>query len=264
MKWVFGMLFLLGLTALFAFRFEPAQLILLGDRERLAGRLERASAFYESAANGAPGHWRPRARLAALAVAQGQVAEGAELYEKALALGPQEQEVLLPLADLRLKLGQFPAAQQLLRQSLAADPGRAETLALLARLELARGRVGEARRWCAHLLELNPASRVARQLLAVAAESEGKWRLAAAEYGQAVGTTLATDGAMRFNAAVCLVKAQDPAGALQQVRLALELNPRLLGAYLLAHDLSGDRRFLEALVRLAPSSPEAGVARSRL
>ena len=227
-----------------------------GDRERLRGNGPGALAWYARA----PGSWRSLARQAAVS----PLPEALELYRAAHKLGGPEPEVLLPGADALLRAGQLDEAQAWLRECLAAYPGRAEALALMARLSLARGEVTATRRWAAHLLELNPSSQVARQLLAQAAESTGQWRLAAAEYGRAVGTLPATDGAMHFNAAVCLVKAQDPAGALQHVTRALELNPQLLGGYLLAHDLSGDRRFLEALIRTAPSSPEAGVARGRL
>lgn len=262
MRVVAGLVLLLTVAGFLFGRADSNWWILQGDRERLAGRPDEARRNYLRAKDYS--NWRAWARLGSLAVSQGQLEDASAWFEQAHHQRPGEPEILLPFADVLIKLRRLPQAQQLLRECLASSPGRAEALTLMARLSLARGDVAASRRWAAHLLALNPSSQVARQLLAQAAESGGQWRLAAAEYVRAVGTLPATDGAMHFNAAVCLVKAQDPAGALQQVTRALELNPQILGGYLLAHDLSGDRRFLEALVRVAPASPEAGMARGRL
>lgn len=127
----------------------------LGEQQREAFQMDRATADFRRAARIDPGNWEAYLGLANVRQTQGfwnwdeasgraQLTEAAQLYERVQALNPFEMEVRFKRGKIAQRLGDAEGALQWLRAAVAFDPHHLFYQQQLARQLREMGRPAEA------------------------------------------------------------------------------------------------------------------------
>ncbi|TKC86372.1 tetratricopeptide repeat protein [Trinickia terrae] len=121
-------------------------------------------------------------KLAASALASGNVELAETLYNKVLAAKPHSFEARLGLADTRYLAGDFERARVLYGEALAAKPGESGAQLGLARVALRQRRLSEAQGLYRQLLAKDPGNAAASEGLGTSLDLEGRHGEAEAVY----------------------------------------------------------------------------------
>ena len=183
---------------------EADDLVLLGECQRLLGRLDQATVAYERARRLAPTHPDAQRGLADLALFRGDTANAAALYRRILGDRPHDVGAIVKLGVVAVREGRLGEAIELFRRAVGTDPRHPEALLNLAGALAKAGQAGEAVRWFEQAIQAGQRTPVAWNGLAIARLEIG-----------------------------------DRAGALAAIRASLESNPAQPAIAQLAEELAG-------------------------
>jgi tetratricopeptide (TPR) repeat protein len=174
----------LGKKELIAFLQGPlvrAELFAPGETDkvmRLAAVLgsfrldEEAMGVLEASVEAGRDSFEVQSRLAGLLESLQRPGEALSHYQRALAYQPDSMPTLRRIAGLQLMLGQHADAAETLRKVLEHEPGNTSTLLMLGNLYAAKlGRFRDAAALAARVLELDPHSAEAQQLLVLSRDA---------------------------------------------------------------------------------------------
>jgi len=164
--------------------------------------------------------------LAQQAYQQGDYRSAISFYEQAARRRPNDARLYAEPARLMVFLGQAPKAEQRARKALEIDPSSALARAVLCMALDWQGRVAEALAECRAAVEMDPNSSIARAYLSEALTDSGNFGSARDEAQRALALDPQNADAMR-NLGYSYEIAGDYGQAIYYYEEALKLNPKM-------------------------------------
>jgi tetratricopeptide (TPR) repeat protein len=196
----------------------------------MAERSTEARQHAEKAVQLYPKHPTPLTMLGRCMASQERYPEAIACFEKSLAIEPNNANVLYDLSDAQQNNGMDRQAMEVLRKAILLSP-HPRAMVRLAALELVYGDLENAERLCRRALRKEPDIAYGHIVMGRALTEQLRADEANTHWEQA--ERLAPDSTrLRIEKATAFTATGDFDGAVEQLRIAIEVNPNQGPAYL--------------------------------